>query len=139
MKLEDRVYDDNTERVGYIGGEPCYKYESGALPTTSSLILCYPVIMDDGSGYGTWVKAENIRLEDTPQIVQFMTVQISMHSDTSYYGMSGIVTELDGQSAKVRLFGYRKPLTFGISDLEPLNEGTDLECWLDSLSDVKGY
>lgn len=137
MKLNDKVYHERTGKTGFIDGDAFYKVPPNPQPTNSVMTLVYPVSFS-GSYNPVYVEASELRLEETPQVSAFMNVQISMHADM-YWGMRGIVTECNEKSAYVKIFGYQKPVYYHLEDIEPISKGSDLECWLDSLSLVKEY
>lgn len=136
MKVGDRVYDEARGKTGVVTSDAIYRTPQRAHNETGVLVLFRLVEFDEYTEL--WCEAQDLKLEDTPQVSQFMRVQISFHAE-NYWGMTGTIIEHDYRSALVRIDGYSKPLWFELNDIEPLSSGADLECWLDSLLPVKEY
>lgn len=134
MKIGDKVFNEATGKTGVILGEP-YWMTSPRYDAEAELdLLCKVEI----NGVPVSCQVSDLILYDTPHLTEFMHVQISMRAE-KYWGMSGVIVGFDCGSVLVRINGYRRPIRFNQSEIEPIKEGSDLECWLDSLLPVKEY
>lgn len=128
MKIGDKVYNEYLGKVGVITRDAYYMTPNKTKNKYGIMELAYHVKFS-GEYKETKCLASDLHLAEIP---------ISMKSDC-YWGMIGIILKADYGSALVKLYGYKTPLRFKASEIEPLREGSILEHWLDTLLSVKEY
>jgi hypothetical protein len=131
MRINDKVID-TWGNEGTVHSEPFYTY------TSDKQGLYLTCLIDYGRGAYHNCEAEDLSLADVPHLAEYMRVEVSLRNDM-YWGMKGTITKVYNQTAKVLFDGYTRPVKIDKSDIEPLSDGSDIECWLDSLLLVKEY
>lgn len=137
MKIGDKVECINTGRTGKIISDAFYEgKEYWDIDECKNYCMELAYMVDFFKGYGERISfvayAEDLRLYEPAPVCEFMSVEVSIHAE-QYWGMKGMVVELIGREALVKLYGYEKPIMFNAHDLEPLKDGTSLSCWLDTI------